>query len=390
MLERFTATAFKTLREVQIDLGTINVFVGANGSGKSNLLEAIGVLGAAASGRVNDESLKYRGVRPGLPILYKSSFRNTPGARHIKFEAKSPDASYLVSLWNPTDTPLSDWKYKHESLISGDVRVVGRSPASYSSLNENAGLAALKAVELAPEDSAGQLLDLLRNYAIYSVDTPTLRGLEPDPQSREPVGLAGGRLPEALQSLLQNGKGLGSLFDMLPLVDWLARVSVTYSKELPISASVPQQQKGLRFKDRFMTDGRNILSAYDASEGVLYLLFYTVLALHHNTPKLFAIDNFDQALNPRVAREFTRMFCNWLVESNDRQVLLTTHNPLVLDGLPLQDDRVRLFAVDRSKQGKTVVHRVEVNESLLKSARKGIPLSQQWVNGDFGGIPSDV
>ena len=390
MLKQFHATAFKTLQDVTIDLGLVNVFVGANGSGKSNILEALGLLGAAASGRVDDESLMHRGVRPGLPALYKSSFRGTKGAQHIRLEAHSPEAEYMVSLWNPIIAPSPGWKYKHESLRRGTECVVSRSPRSHDKWNESAGLAALKAVELLPDDPAGAILDLLKSYAIYCPDTPTLRGLEPDLQSREPVGLTGGRLPEGLQSMLPHGVPVTSIGEMLSVVDWLSFVRVAFSRELPIAASVPQPQKGLRFMDKFMAEGRNMLSGYDASEGVLYLLYYAILALHPSSPKLFAIDNFDQALNPRIARDFTRRFCAWITEDSNRQVLLTTHNPLVLDGLPLQDDRVRLFAVDRSKQGKTVVRRVIVDDMLLSAAEKGTPLSQAWVNGYFGGVPSNV
>ncbi len=391
MLEHFHAIAFKTLQDVAIDLGLVNVFVGANGSGKSNILEALGVLGAAASGRVNDQSLMYRGVRPGLPALYKSSFRGTRGAQHIRLEADASEAHYKISLWNPIEAPSGDWKYKHESFVGIDGKViVSRSPHSSGNLNENAGLAALKAVELLPDDPAGALLDLLKSYAIYCPDTPTLRGLEPDLQSREPVGLAGGKLPEGLQSMLPHAVPRTSIGEMLSVVDWLSFVRVAFSRELPIAASVPQPQKGLRFMDKFMAEGRNMLSGYDASEGVLYLLYYAILALHPSSPKLFAIDNFDQALNPRVARDFTRRFCAWITEDGSRQVLLTTHNPLVLDGLPLLDDRVRLFAVDRSSQGKTVVRRVVVDEALLAAAEKGTPLSQAWVNGHFGGVPPNV
>jgi predicted ATPase len=65
MITRFSVESFKSLEKVEVELGSVNVFVGANGSGKSNLLEAIGVLGAAAFGRVDDESLLRRGVRPG-------------------------------------------------------------------------------------------------------------------------------------------------------------------------------------------------------------------------------------------------------------------------------------------------------------------------------------
>jgi len=268
-------------------------------------------------------------------------------------------------------------------------QIVGRGPRSLERLNDSAGFAALKAVELPADDSASRLLELLQNYAIYAPDTPTLRGLEPDPQSREPVGLAGGKLPEAVLDL-QRGPIRERLNEVLSLADWISRFSVSYTYQLPISESVPQPQRGLRFQDRYMREKRNVLSGYDASEGVLYVLFCSILALHPKSPKLFAIDNFDQAPNPRVARDFARMFCKWLIENGDRQALLTTHNPLVLDGLPLQDERVRLFAVDRSKRGYTVVNRVEVTEAIIKSANEGLPLSQQWVMGHFGGVPPGV
>ena len=74
MITKLTVESFKTLEKVEIELGLVNVFVGANGSGKSNLLEAVGVLSAAADGKVNDQVLLQRGVRPGLPQLYKSAF----------------------------------------------------------------------------------------------------------------------------------------------------------------------------------------------------------------------------------------------------------------------------------------------------------------------------
>ena len=54
MLSTIRIECFKSISELELDLGRINLFIGANGSGKSNLLEAIGVLGAAASGRVDD------------------------------------------------------------------------------------------------------------------------------------------------------------------------------------------------------------------------------------------------------------------------------------------------------------------------------------------------
>ena len=137
-----------------------------------------------------------------------------------------------------------------------------------------------------------------------------------------------------------------------------------------------------------MKKGRDVLSGYDASEGALYILSAAVLILHPKSPRLLAIDNFDQALNPRLATRLSTAFCNWvLAYKTGRQVLLTSHSPAVLDGLPLQDDRVRLFTVDRDNRGHTVVKRVELSDDLVSKAKDGWTLSRLWVNGLIGGVP---
>src|SRR6266851_2222796 len=125
MLRTISVHRFKSLVKLDLELGRINVFIGANGSGKSNLLEAVGVIGAAAFGRVDDESLLRRGVRPGVPKLYKSSFprRTAEKVPHIRFCAENSDASYQVALWNPMNDPSPAWKFKSERLRSGSETI---------------------------------------------------------------------------------------------------------------------------------------------------------------------------------------------------------------------------------------------------------------------------
>ncbi len=132
MLRSIHIAGFKSITDISLDFGQINVFIGANGSGKSNLLEAIGVLGAAASGAVEPESLRYRGVRPGLPAIYKSSFRNTRLRPIITFEAKSDNGSFRIGLDNPIQSLKPKWRVSFEALdILVDKEwklVIGRSP----------------------------------------------------------------------------------------------------------------------------------------------------------------------------------------------------------------------------------------------------------------------
>ena len=404
-LERFTARAFKSLLDVTVDLGQVNVFVGANGSGKSNLLEAIGVLSAAATGRVDDGRLKEQGVRPGLPRLYKTSFKGTRASPEIRFTASGPGCSYEVGLFAPMDDITPVWRFHTELLWEGGRKLVGRSHHSRDRYNPEAGLAALKMVDLKPESPAARLLSALQGFGIYSPATDFLRGLVPDPSQRVPVGLRGGHLPEAVQGLKN---ALASRLrasgdqesreileevqnDTLEMIDWANRYAAVSLERAPQTSSVPSARTVLLFRDRYMAEERNTLSGYDASEGALFVLFNAVMALHPKAPSFLAIDNADHGLNPRLARRLMECMCKWLLRlSPERQVLLTTHNPLVLDGLPLQDERVRLFTVSRSRQGRTVVSRVVFDKRLREMAAEGWTLSRLWVMGHLGGGVPDV
>ncbi|MBW2736575.1 MAG: AAA family ATPase [Deltaproteobacteria bacterium] len=393
MIRKISVSSFKSLADVTVDLGRVNVFVGANGSGKSNLIEALGVLGAAAEGRVNDTNLLARGVRPGVPDLYKSSFRKTKVRPSIGLEAVSDTASYKVELINnPAKRSGSEWLFKSELLMEGEKHVGGRSPASQDELDPTAGVAATKGSKYV---AARTLLDVLADYVIYAPTTSTLRGVTMDAQRREPVGLAGGRLPEAIDELLRLRESSESIADAcaaaLELVDWAHSFgSEERDAKTPLSPAVEAAASRIVvFRDRYMAKGRDLLTGYDASEGALYVLLMLVLAVHPAAPRLLAVDNADHALNPRLARALFAEMCKWVLgSSEEKQLLLTTHNPLVLDGLPLDHDDVRLFAVDRTRHGKTVVNRVKVDVEQLQKQGEIWTISRLWVMGHLGGMPS--
>lgn len=385
MIKNIVIKGFKSIPALNLDLGRVNCFIGANGVGKSNILEAIGVLGAAANGVVDSESLQRRGVRPGLPRLYKTSFSGERTPPEIRLSAEGFEgAEYRISILNPIDNPEPAWTFKTESLRDDVSEILKRGVRSPKNLKPTAGLAALKIVDLDPENLASRLMQDLQNYAIYSPNTPTLRAISPDLQNREPLGLSGGRLAEAFadlkkQVLSQNDDLLESV---LELIDWVADID---SSNVAIALSRSQE---LKLTDRFMKGGRNTLSAYDASEGALYVLFSAILCLSPLSPRIFAIDNLDQALNPRLAHRLTAKLGDWLkIADVNRQLLFTTHNPAVLDGLDLLNNDIRLFAVDRNSNGHTSVRRIELSEKLLKM-NQDYPLSRLWMMGHLGALPN--
>ena len=394
MITSVSVAHFKSIETAKVELGNLNVFVGANGSGKSNLLEAIGVLSAAADGKVTDQTLLQRGVRPGVPKLYKSAFPSVGRQpSHIFFKGSSGDAHYDVSLNNPLKDPSPSWRFKTELLERGGEKVASRGPNLRNNPNTEVGLAALKVVELKEGDAALDLMRRLQNYVIYSPVTPVLRGVAPETQPRQPLGLSGGRLPEAVLELLagrsENDVARRVCNEALGLIGWARAYGSAPASALPLSPAASLSPTVVRFWDKYMKPGRNVLSGYDASEGALFVLFLAVLAIHSKAPLFCAVDNADHGLNPGLATVLTKRFADWILSSKDqRQVLMTSHNPAVLDGLPLQDDRVRLFTVDRDNRGKTIIERVVVNKKLLDMADKGWTLSRLWMNKLIGGMPN--
>lgn len=385
---------FKSIYSANVELGRVNCFIGANGTGKSNLLEALGVLGAAANGVVDDESLLRRGVRAGLPRLYKSSFASerTPGHITIGVEGTAHEV-YRVSLLNPLESPEPAWSYKTEVLSDGLAEIVSDGVRNKKNLNPKAGLAALQLVELEPTNPAAQLMQRLQEFAIYCPNTPTLRGIVPDQQSRVPVGLSGGQLAEgfaALRKHLEDGdeERENILEQVLELIDWVADIETTSHSATLLSPKVPRTQLILKFSDRFMNRSRNELTAYDASEGALYVIFTAVLCLLPQAPRLLAIDNLDQALNPRLLMRLVSRLSGWL-KSNapDRQLLFTVHNPAALDGLDLTDPEVRLLVVERNSEGQTSVRRLTLTPQLLELNQQ-YPLSRLWLMGHLGAVPN--
>lgn len=393
MIRTVQINGFKSIESASVELGRVNCFIGANGVGKSNILEAIGVLGAAASGRVDDESLMRRGVRAGVPRLFKTSFEVGRTPSQIVLGALMDDnAEFRVSLLNPLENPHPAWTFKTEFLSDGVTPIVSRGVRTASTnLAETSGLAALKVVELASASPAARLIAMLQNYAIYCPNTPTLRGAATDVQSRDPLGLSGGRLAEAFAEFQKSIQASDDdeVFDsVLELLDWVADIDTTDVAGPLLSSAVPRSKLLLKFTDRFMKKSRNTLTAHDASEGALYVLFTALLCLSPAAPRLLAIDNLDQALNPRLVTRLTSKLSYWLRQSGvARQLLFTAHNPAVLDGLDLSDEEVRLFAVERNSDGKTCLRRITLSEKL-RALNKEFPLSRLWLMGNLGALPN--
>ena len=126
-----------------------------------------------------------------------------------------------------------------ELLVRGTEKLASRGPNLRNNPNTENGLAALKAVELKEDDAALALIRRLQNYVIYSPTTPVLRGVAPETQPRQPLGLSGGRLPEAVHELLvsrsENDQTKKICLEALDLISWAKSYGSAQAANLPLS-----------------------------------------------------------------------------------------------------------------------------------------------------------
>lgn len=407
IINKLTIKGFKSIPNDTLNLGQLNVFIGTNGAGKSNLLEAIAMISCSLEGGVDYERLQKRGARLSSSAIFRSAFKNRDRASSLSLEAELGDTAYSMTL-----NAVEGFRYVAESVKRNGTSVAGRSNngtkingvSLQSRMDNSKGLfPLLEAYKTLNPESLGKdfsegnsglkALSMLKKYAIYSPSTPILRGVAPDPSAREPVGLYGGLLADALSAILRVNHKNPEFQRFFRMMDWVESFTTTtdVDPEL-ISGQTDIAGRKIRYKDKFMKTNFNYLYAYDVSEGALYIIFMLVLLIHKDSPDIFAVDNIDTALNPGLVRNLMHHVVEILKQNPDKQMFLTTHNPSTLDAVDLFNPTHRLFVVERSIEGHTKTRRVEPPEGMTKEqweeAYFGMKLSEIWQAGAIGGLPS--
>jgi hypothetical protein len=392
MLTSLHVERFRSLYDVSVELGRVNVFIGANGAGKSNVLEAVGVVSAALGRGLDDRTLGERGVRRSVPTLFKSSFKGKSLPGSFALEAGFGDGvEYRLSV-SASDTS-GRLQFHTEELRVGDQRIFGRAPRGVRIYAPVAPMLELPAAD-APRSlwdthralmqvpaQAAEALKTLVPYGIFAPETGVMRGTSSEQFPGTPLGLAGSGLASAFIGAMGSGRrdpATTTVIErLLGLSGWAEEISVRARDEAvtPHHVTSANPKSELYFVDRFMNAKRNKLSAYDASEGTLYLLFIAVLLAHPETPPIFALDNVDSTLNPAVVRRTIEHIAAAVCAKREgsslpRQVFLTTHHPSALDGLDLFNDDQRVFVVwrDESAGGVTKITRLKPPRGMTREA----------------------
>jgi len=124
MIEELKISNFKSIFNQTIGLSNVNVFIGENGCGKSNILESVAMLSAAKDHNLNINGLSNKGVRVTKPSLTMSSFLGQKQKEEIELSAKFTLKEDIINcIIYPLDKNdiYSEWINKKDVLYENVV-----------------------------------------------------------------------------------------------------------------------------------------------------------------------------------------------------------------------------------------------------------------------------
>jgi len=373
MIREVSIENFKSIQELNLQLGRVNTFIGANGSGKSNILEAIALQSAAAQNKLDNEFLASRGIRVTEPRFMRAAFDEEGAPQDITIRVQSGgDFEFIHRLRAEETSAYARWQDKPVWKLPARLRRLVDDVFKKDVAEPN-GLAMLEAAERAVISAFADLPD----FIIFSPENSYLRIFQAEGQIL-PLGIKGEGLFAHLKAL--NAKfhdHLAEIMDKLALIDWFER--------LDFPADLAPGERSIRIRDRYLVEGA-LFDQRSANEGFLFLLFYLTLFISPDTSRFFAIDNVDASFNPKLCATLIQELTG-LAKKYEKQVILTTHNPAVLDGIDLTDEDQRLFVIARNKDGHTKVRRVSPPRPI--EGEPPMKLSEAFMRGYIGGLPKN-
>ena len=352
---------FKSIVDVSFDLESpFAVFAGANGSGKSNLFEALEFVRDIIRGGAMDAVKKHNGYEN----IHSHKLRDTNakkffckmelafGADQFSYELEVKELNKAPSIF---ETMLKNGVEIGKKSIQGNILIHGNKLELDYSKNET--LLKLISKEAAP------LLNFLTSIERYQIDP--IRAREADDYFAEDVlDKFASNLTTVLSVLEKDSEIAEEIIDMMQMiVPGLEKISIEREKLNNKSVVV--------FKE---DSTRKKFPAGLVSDGTIYALAMLVI-IYSNKNGIVMIEEPERGLNPKAIAEIVELFRE---KSDSLNVFINTHSESVVRVL----QPCELFLVDKV-EGKTKIN--NVYQAFPNYDYRALNIDQMWMSNLFGG-----
>lgn len=356
MLRTLAVENYRSLRNVVVPLGKLNVIRGANGSGKTNLYKALRLLADTAAGGIVSSLAREGGLHSTFWAGPEKLSRDMKAGRvpvqgsqrkepvRLKLGFASDDLSYCITMGlpAPSDSAFAlDPEIKRECIWSGPVckpdrilvdrsgpAVRARTDSGWQTLVDGLGLFESIFLQIADPNNAPEILSLretIRSWRFYDqlrTDTDAPCRI-PRLGTRTPVlGHDGGDLPAAIQTIIELGDP--------------EAVSETIDSAFPGATLEIAAQSDGRFAIEFSQPGLlRPLSGAELSDGTLRFLLWLAALLTPRPPTMMVLNEPETSLHPDLLPALSKLI---IKAAENTQLWVVTHSAALISALQKSPD----------------------------------------------------
>lgn len=380
-------TRFKSLQTAALDVGSVNLLIGANAAGKLNVVRgfrfvadairtdvetAVAPLGGTeGAGFWGDREpslaveLEYYVPDPAAPNSRSDmSYRIVTG----EHQGRSGVLEEKLSIQRKRDEPGRAKVWLNAKLGKGKVVRDPETAAREPFDTGDPGVLALKALgflDAYPRIRA--LRQFVESWQFLSVSLEAVRSPRRDMRADSLDGDAA-NLVNVLRTLRETPTYETILEDLHGLIETVEG----------IETAVDRGRVSLLLREKPFTDPVDVLSVSDGTLRLLALLTSLHLMPEHS---LLCVEEPEHGIHPLVFGPLLDLIRERCPEDGARQVILTTHSPDLIDAA----EPGEVVTVERDETGATVLMRPDPH--TLRSWLKEFRLGELWRMRQLGGVP---
>ncbi|MEM0992765.1 MAG: AAA family ATPase [Bacteroidota bacterium] len=441
MLQKIHIQNFRSLKSIHLDLQDVNLLIGPNNSGKSNLLKAFGFL---------SDIFEQKNINPNRldRLFYRQENKVADGKSDftsINYVLQTSNIFYKLEIHGMEQSRLSGIEFiglKKENLSSKDLSVldikkvsnlqqyfqtyylsnrnveVNITPSAFvepvsnkyeftieydgrliksSKPVEFGNLSALKQTRFDNifGDFYGNLTDTISHTKVYAINVSSLKLPYPTLENDYSVNADVSNLvafldnmrdayPQVVQSINQSLQAC--IAECRTII--FEKISLSETHHLrKIYGDKTFKRLGIldRYGQKYWAD--------ELSDGTLYLLGLLAIIHQPNPPKLLMLEEPENGIHPRRIKEIVD-FIFELSERKGVQVILSTHSTVLID--QFKDLPENVFVFDKPAE-YTLVNNLQrdiIARSHEQSEKLNLPkvdlsgsLGDHWASGLIGGVP---
>ena len=370
MLQSLHLEGLKSIKEMQLELKALNVLIGANGAGKSNLISFFRLLNYMMSGNLQGyvglqggaDSLLHYGSKETTQMKAELLFNTNSGSNRYKFQLTAAANDILIF----TDEAIS-FTAKN-SIHEAPLRSLGAGHKETAlSQGDELGKSHAKTAKV-----IRHLMESWRVYHFHDTSSEAKIKKQGYVEDNRYLRDDAGNLAAFLYAMKQTQpKYYGRIIQVLQ------QVAPFFGDFVLEPSRLNSQYITLNWKERDTVKDATF-GPHQLSDGTLRMAALVTLLLQPQLPELIIVDEPELGLHPYALGVLASLLQS---VSQKTQLLVSTQSAALLNYLEPQD----VIVVDR-ENGQSVFRRLD--EQSLVQWLEEYSLGELWDKNVFGGRPA--